>query len=60
MKCQKVTIVKEGCFGFNGKKYCQKEGVIKASDGRWLCQHHYNKWMNKFKNKEAIHGLSQN
>ena len=47
MNCEKVTIVKEGPFGFNGKKCCQKEGVIKASDGRLLCLRHYNKWLKK-------------
>jgi hypothetical protein len=47
MKCQKVTKVKNGHFAFNGKKYCQKEAAIQDDNGRWLCHHHYNKWLKK-------------
>ena len=47
MKCQKVTKVKGGFYGFTGKKYCRKEAVIQCKDGRVLCQKHYNKWFKK-------------
>lgn len=60
MKCQKVTTVKEGFYGFNGKKNCQKEAVLKATDGRMLCQHHYNKWLKKVNKNRPSMAESQN
>jgi len=56
MKCQKVTKVKGGFYFGTYKQSCQKEAVIECSDGRMLCQHHYNKWlakMEKHNPKEA-------
>ena len=46
MKCQKVTFVKSWLLG-HYKKDCHKESVIQDANGRWLCQHHYNKWIAK-------------